>query len=99
MPISSTVASTSDDDKASFSSHGPCTDIIAPGYNIVSARNHGGSTVMSGTSIASPHVAGGLVLCAAAGADPRDCVLANATPDKIDGLEAGTPNLLLYVGQ
>ena len=94
-----TVASTKSDDKASFSSHGPCTDIIAPGYNIISARRGGGSTSMSGTSMASPHVAGGLVLCAEAGADPRDCVLANATPDKIDGLEAGTPNLLLYVGQ
>jgi subtilisin family serine protease len=93
------AASDSGDKKASWSSHGPCVDIVAPGVNIISARNHGGSTVMSGTSMASPHVAGGLALCLSEGYEARSCVLADSTPDRIDGLEPGTPNELLYVAE
>jgi subtilisin family serine protease len=64
-------ATDSADNLAAFSSHGPVTyggetyikpDISAPGVNIRSASYGGGYTVMSGTSMASPHVAGALAL-------------------------------------
>jgi aqualysin 1 len=55
-----TVAATDGSDKeASFSNHGECVDIWAPGVSILSTRKGGGTTTMSGTSMASPHGAGG----------------------------------------
>jgi len=63
VPAAITVAaSTSADTLASFSNTGPCVDIIAPGVNITSAwigKNTAISTI-SGTSMASPHVAGAI---------------------------------------
>jgi aqualysin 1 len=58
-----TVAATDSADKeASFSNYGSCVDIWAPGVGTVSTRNGGGTTTMSGTSMASPHAAGGAAL-------------------------------------
>jgi aqualysin 1 len=55
-----TVAATDSADKeASWSNYGSCVDIWAPGVSIPSTRKGGGTTTMSGTSMASPHVAGG----------------------------------------
>ena len=55
-----TVAATDKDDKAaSWSNYGSCVDVWAPGVSILSTRKGGGTTTMSGTSMASPHVAGG----------------------------------------
>ena len=54
-----TVAATDSSNKeASWSNYGSCVDIWAPGVSIVSTYNYGGTATMSGTSMASPHVAG-----------------------------------------
>jgi serine protease len=54
-----TVGSTDDNDsRSSFSNFGTCLDIFAPGRNITSTWINGGINTISGTSMASPHVAG-----------------------------------------
>ena len=53
-------ASTLADERAYFSNYGKCTDIFAPGLNILSTwtgSKHAVNTI-SGTSMASPHIAG-----------------------------------------
>ncbi|EJD40475.1 subtilisin-like protein [Auricularia subglabra TFB-10046 SS5] len=60
-PAAITVgASTIDDRNAPFTNFGPLVDIFAPGTFVVSASidSLNGTTIMSGTSMASPHVAG-----------------------------------------
>jgi aqualysin 1 len=55
-----TIAATdSSDREASWSNYGSCVDVWAPGVSILSTRLNGGTTTMSGTSMASPHGAGG----------------------------------------
>ncbi|KAF3480747.1 proteinase R [Arthroderma uncinatum] len=56
--ICTVAASTEQDGKASFSNYGQVVDVYAPGDSITSAKPGGGSQVLSGTSMASPHVAG-----------------------------------------
>ncbi|KAK0196065.1 peptidase S8/S53 domain-containing protein [Armillaria mellea] len=53
-------ASTLSDDRAYFSNHGKCVDVFAPGLNIKSTYKGSETAVatLSGTSMASPHVAG-----------------------------------------
>ena len=57
--IATTAATDSADREASWSNYGPCVDIWAPGVSVLSTRRGGGTTTMSGTSMASPHTGGG----------------------------------------
>jgi len=57
--IITTAATNSDDKETSWSNYGSCVDIWAPGASILSTRKGGGTTTMSGTSMAAPHVGGG----------------------------------------
>jgi subtilisin family serine protease len=52
------AATDSSDRRAYFSSTGPAVELSAPGVNIESTVPGGGTALKSGTSMASPHVAG-----------------------------------------
>ena len=52
------AASTIADVKATFSNYGAPVDIWAAGLNVISTWNDGGTNMISGTSMATPHVAG-----------------------------------------
>lgn len=57
--IVSVLASDQNDNKASFSNYGvESTDLLAPGVAILNCKLNGDYWLLSGTSMASPHVAG-----------------------------------------
>ncbi len=89
------------DRRATFSNFGICLDLFAPGVDITSARRGGGSTLLSGTSMASPHSAGVAALClernpGSSATEASACVVDNATPGKVRDPGPDSPNLLLY---
>jgi subtilisin family serine protease len=98
-------ATTSTDAKASYSNYGTCLDIFAPGSSITSAwySSNSATNTISGTSMASPHVAGAaaLVLSANTGFSPaqvRDNLVNRAVTGVVTSPGSGSPNRLLYVG-
>lgn len=56
--VVSVGASTKEDKRASFSNYGNCVSVYAPGHEITGAWLNGSTRTISGTSMASPHVAG-----------------------------------------
>ena len=96
-------ASDERDNSASFSNTGGCIDLYGPGVDVESAAVGGGSSVFSGTSMASPHGAGTSALCLERHPGPPEavaaCVVNNATPDTLSGVGSDTANKLLYVKQ
>ncbi len=63
------AASNEDDRRAGFSSTGPDVELIAPGVDVLSTIPGNGYTRYSGTSMASPHVAGAAALIWAVNTD------------------------------
>jgi len=75
------AATTSSDAKASFSTYGTWVEVAAPGDGIYSTWKGSSSNTISGTSMASPHVAGLAGLLASQGltnAQIRDRICATA---------------------
>jgi subtilisin family serine protease len=70
--VMSVAATDINEQEAGFSNYGSCVDIWAPGVDILSTWMGGGTRTISGTSMASPHVAGAaaLVLSSNPGATP-----------------------------
>ena len=103
-PSAITVAATTDaDQRAAFSNYGKCVDLFAPGYNITSAyfSSATASALMSGTSMAAPHVAGvaALVLQQNPTATPStvsDFLKTYGSANKLAGVGTGSPNILVY---
>ncbi len=95
------ASSTSSDAKSSFSNYGSCVHLYAPGSSITSTWLNGGTNTISGTSMASPHVAGVGALYKSTYGDAsfstiRSWITTNATSGVITGNPSGTPNRLLY---
>lgn len=99
-------ATTSSDQRSSFSNKGSCVDIFAPGSSITSAWHQGDNdtNTISGTSMAAPHVAGAAALIlaqnpAASPANVFSTLLNDGVANTLSGLGSGSPNLLLQVAQ
>ncbi len=100
MTVGST---TSSDARSSFSNYGSCLDLFAPGSSITSTwhTSNTATNMISGTSMASPHVAGAAALYLQGNptdspATVRNAIVNSATPGVLSGIGSGSPNMLLY---
>lgn len=105
-------ASNNADDKASFSNWGSCVDLFAPGEDILSTFTWSETTLMSGTSMATPHVVGLLSYFASLypevgseysktlvlPAELKQKLIKYGTKGVLKLLDAASPNILAYNG-
>ncbi|PPK68541.1 S8 family peptidase [Actinokineospora auranticolor] len=103
VPEAITVAASDNTDRrASFSNYGDLVDLFGPGVSIVSAwrTSDTATQTVSGTSQATPHVAGAAALYltgrTATPAQVRDALVASATKNKVT--DPKSPNNLVYTG-
>ena len=96
-------ATTSADARASYSNWGTCLDLFAPGSSIISAwyTSNTATNTISGTSMATPHVAGvaALYLQGSPSASPAtvaNALINNATTNVVGSRGTGSPNRLLF---
>lgn len=105
-PQAITVGATDGNDKrAIFSNWGSCVDVFAPGNEITSAwlSDDSATRVLSGTSMAAPHVAGLAALFlernpTAAPAAVSSVLVDNSTPGKVADEGRCSPNRLMFSG-
>ncbi|POS82862.1 hypothetical protein EPUL_005429 [Erysiphe pulchra] len=107
-------ASTLDDERAYFSNFGKCNDIFAPGLNIMSAwigSKYAVNTI-SGTSMASPHIAGLIAYYLSLQPDTdsdfavsqitpeelKKSIIGIGTKDSISNVPSDTTNVLAWNG-
>ncbi|WP_055534586.1 S8 family peptidase [Streptomyces graminilatus] len=95
-------ATTSTDARASYSNYGSVLDIFAPGSSITAGWNTSdtATNTISGTSMATPHVAGAAAVylaghTSATPAQVAAALTAGATPGVVGGPGSGSPNRLL----
>ena len=99
-----TVGSTTTSDaRSSFSNFGTCLDLFAPGSGILSSwfSSDTATATLSGTSMASPHVAGVAALYkqanpGASATTTRNAIVNGATTNVVTNAGTGSPNRLLY---
>lgn len=106
VPEAITVgATTSTDARAYYSNYGSILDLFAPGSSVLSAwyTSNTATNTISGTSMATPHVAGAAALylqnnTSATPAAVSTALKSNATSGVLTSIGTGSPNLLLYTG-
>jgi subtilisin family serine protease len=95
-------ATDSEDATAYFSNYGTVVDIYAPGVNVLSDIPGGSTGTKSGTSMATPHVAGlGAYFLSQGQSAAGLCEYLQgiALKDVISGVPSGTKNLLAQNGE